>query len=225
MKYIACIGNFDGVHLGHQKLIKRAIELAQDKYIPAAITFDPDPKTVYTNDKNRKHLTTLKQKEEIMYSLGIKEVILINFTKEVSYLTPDIFIEYFLNKFNLDTLVCGPDYSFAHKGMGKVDYLLNSKLKNFNIDIVEDVLYNDHKINSTEIISLLKAGEINTVNYLLNRQYKAEVMIKNKHIIESENVLPVEGEYKVIINDNDYILKDNYISYRNGNTDIYFPTV
>ncbi|MDO4378970.1 MAG: FAD synthetase family protein [Erysipelotrichia bacterium] len=223
MKYIACIGNFDGVHLGHQKLIERTVELAADKFIPAAITFDPDPKTVYTNDKYRKHLTTLKQKEEIMYSLGIQELILINFTKEISYLTPDTFIEYFLNRFNLDTLVCGPDYSFGHKGIGKVDYLINSALKNFKVDIVDDVLFNNHKINSTEIISFVKQGDFTTVNYLLGRIYKANVDIKNKHIIDSKNVLPEDGDFSVEIDKESYQLNGNYISYRNGNTDIYFP--
>ena len=84
MKYVACIGHFDGVHLGHQKLIKKTIELAGDKYISAAITFYPDPKTIYGADKNKKHLSTLKQKENYMYQLGIQEVIVIDFTKEFS---------------------------------------------------------------------------------------------------------------------------------------------
>ena len=99
MKYVACIGHFDGVHLGHQKLIKKTIELAGDKYISAAITFYPDPKTVYGTDKNKKHISTLKQKENYMYQLGIQEVIVIDFTKEFSLVTPDIFIEYFFTVF------------------------------------------------------------------------------------------------------------------------------
>lgn len=225
MKYVACIGNFDGVHLGHQKLINRVIKLAGNDFIPAAITFDPDPRTIYSNDKNRKHLTTLDQKEDIMYSLGIEEVILINFTKEVSYLTPDIFIEHFLNEFKLDTLVCGPDYSFAHKGAGKVKTLLDSKIRNFNIEVVEDELYEGKKINSTDIISYIKNGEINIANHLLARDYHANVLIKDKQIISTENVLPDKGEYNVIISGKNYILKDNHISIKNGSFDIYFPTV
>lgn len=225
MKYVACIGNFDGVHLGHQKLIKKVLETAGNEFIPAVITLDPDPKTIYTNDKRRKHLTTLSQKEEIMYSLGIQEVILINFTKEVSYVTPDIFIEYFLNEFDLDTLICGPDYSFAHKGAGKVDTLLRSKIKNFKVEVVEDELFEGKKINSTDIISLIKKGDINTANHLLGRDYHATVIVKDKKIIDTENILPDKGEYKVVVDDKNHILKDRNISIKNGQADIYFPTV
>lgn len=222
MKYVACIGHFDGVHLGHQKLIKKTIELAGDKYISAAITFYPDPKTVYGTDKNKKHLSTLKQKENYMYQLGIQEVIVIDFTKEFSLVTPDIFIEYFLNKFDLQTLVCGPDFSFGHKGSGKVKDLLESRIKNFDVITVEEELYNDHKINSTEIIEMIKQGDISTANYLLNKNYIANVTIKDNTIIDSENVLPLKGSYKVLINNKQYLLTDNHIDYKNGCVDISF---
>ncbi|MGN1398383.1 MAG: hypothetical protein ACI4WG_00060 [Erysipelotrichaceae bacterium] len=222
MKYVACIGHFDGVHLGHQKLINKTIELASDDYISSAITFFPDPKTVYGSDKNRKHLSSLKQKEEYLYQLGIQEVIVIDFTKEFSLVTPDIFIEYFLNHFDLKTLVCGPDFSFGHKGCGKVNDLINSSIRNFDVVTVQEQLYKGHKINSTEIIEMIKNGDIDQANYLLNKRYVANVNIKNKMIVDSENVLPLSGDYQVEINQKTYLLSDNHLDYKNGNVDISF---
>ena len=71
--------------------------------------------------------------------------------------------------------------------------LLESRIKNFDVITVEEELYNGHKINSTEIIEMIKQGDISTANYLLNKNYIANVTIKDNTIIDSENVLPLKG--------------------------------
>ncbi len=213
MKKIACIGNFDGVHLGHQLLISRVVELADDKFIPTVITFDPDPETIFTG-KNRKYLTTLKQKKEYLYNYGIKEIIVIPFTKEVSYISKNIFIEFFLNNFNLDTLVCGEDFRFGHIGEGSSDYLIKTNTKNFKVEVLEHVLYNHEKISSTLISNLIKEGNIKLAERLLNHDYIIEATILNKEVI-TENVIPLQGEFNVSINHEKSILKENLIDHPN----------
>ncbi|MDI9540548.1 MAG: FAD synthetase family protein [Bacillota bacterium] len=213
MKKIACIGNFDGVHLGHQLLISRVVELADDKFIPTVITFDPDPETIFTG-KNRKYLTTLKQKKEYLYNYGIKEIIVIPFTKEVSYISKNKFIELFLNNFNLDTLVCGEDFRFGHRGEGSSDYLIKTNTKNFKVEVLEHVLYNHEKISSTLISNLIKEGNIKLAERLLNHDYIIEATILNKEVI-TENVIPLQGEFNVSINHEKSILKENLIDHPN----------
>ena len=88
--------------------------------------------------------------------------------------------------------------------------------------MAEEELYNDHKINSTEIIEMIKQGDISTANYLLNKNYIANVTIKDNTIIDSENVLPLKGSYKVLINNKQFLLTDNHIDYKNGCVDISF---
>ncbi len=211
MKRIACIGNFDGVHKGHQLLIKRVVELAENRYIPTVITFDPDPEVIFTK-KKKKYLTTLKQKKEYLYSYGIQEIIIIPFNKEVSYISKENFIELFLNHFEISTLICGKDFKFGHQGKGTSDYLLNTSIKNFEVEVLEHVLYNDEKISSTLITNLIKEGNIYLARYLLNHDYCIEASILDKNI-DTENVIPLTGEYDVLVNCEKYKLINNTIDY------------
>lgn len=211
MKRIACIGNFDGVHKGHQLLIKRVVELSNNKFIPAVITFDPDPEVIFSN-KKKQYLTTLKQKKEYLYSLGIKEIIVIPFSKEISYIGKEKFIELFLNNFNLDTLICGKDFKFAHKGQGSSDYLFKTNLKNFKVIVLEHVLYNEEKISSTLIGNLIREGNLDLAKQLLNHDYSIEASIENC-TISTDNIIPLKGEYDVLINFEKYLLKNNTIDF------------
>ncbi len=213
MKYIACIGNFDGVHTGHQQLIKKCKELAKDKFLTAAITFDPDPATVYGKDPKRKSICNNKQKEELLYQFGIDEIITIPFTKDVALIPKDKFIEFFLNHFDLDTLVCGPDYSFGHRGEGKVETLINSTKKNFKVEVVDFLTYNDEKISSTLIRETIKKGDIKLANELLGYQYQPIISITNG-VVTSENLLPESGEYEIMIDGWHLQMLDNHIDYK-----------
>jgi riboflavin kinase/FMN adenylyltransferase len=210
MKKIACIGNFDGVHLGHQSLIRKVIELSGDYFIPSVITFEPDPEIVFSN-KEKKYLTILNQKKEYLFSLGIKEIIVVHFTKEISYISKDSFVQLFLNNFDLDTLVCGKDFKFGHKGEGSSDFLIKTNIKNFKVDVLEHVLYNDEKISSTLIGNLIREGNLNLARKLLNHDYSIEADIFKSEIL-TENIVPLKGEYDVLVNCKKYKIKDNTIN-------------
>lgn len=213
MKYIACIGNFDGVHTGHQELIKRCRQLAGDQFQTAAITFDPDPATVYGLDPNRKAICTLQQKKELFYQFGIDEVIILPFTKDVALITKDKFIEFFLNHFDLDTLVCGPDYSFGHRGEGKVSTLLQSKTKNFKVEVVDFLTYQQQKVSSSLIREKIKAGQFEVVDRLLGYAYQPIIQVENKQI-QSEHLLPEIEEYQIEIAGKIFKVKNQRINYK-----------
>ncbi len=211
MKKVACIGNFDGVHQGHQALIKKVIELSDNKFVPTIITFDPDPEVIFSNEE-KKYLTTLKQKKEYMYNFGIKEIIVIPFTKEFSFIDKEKFIDDVLNKLKLDTLICGKDFRFGYKGKGNSDYLIKSEKKNFKVEVLEHIMFNGEKISSTLIGNLIREGNLDLAKILLNHDYYIEASILNNKV-NTENIIPLKGESKVLINSKKYILKNKTINY------------
>ena len=186
MRYCACIGNFDGVHLGHQKLIRETVECArQYNLIPAAITFDPDPMQ-YFSDYKDKILTDSEQKKELLYKYGIEEVLLFPFDDVIANMADSDFVHFVLNEMEIHTLLCGEDFSYGKNGKGNPDKLKNDPDKNFTVRIVSDLKIDDEKISSTRIRQLISNGEIEKAVSLLGHDYT---------ITSSNNVLPPAGRY------------------------------
>lgn len=187
MKYNYIIGNFDGVHRGHQKLIEKCVELSkQNGSIPAAITFDPDPKAIFTGDYSV--ITTLEQKKELFFKYGIEDVVIIPFDKFFASMSPEFFIKNVLNQLEIDTLIYGSDWRFGDKGSGDHKALVNSSSKNFNVLQVEDLMIDGVKISATTIIKLIKEGKIQQANELLGHQYT---------MVDETNIVPLAGKYLV----------------------------
>ena len=110
----ACIGYFDGIHLGHQKLITATREMAERYHCDSAlITFDPDPREVTVRYPDVHHIMTLRQKINKAMDLGIDNIYILKFTEEMSKLTPDAFIEMLLKTCDLKGLVCGFDFHYG----------------------------------------------------------------------------------------------------------------
>ncbi len=199
-EYTACIGNFDGVHLGHQALIQRTLEISSATgTIPLVITFVPHPMQVLNKDTDIKLLTTVSQRDSLFEHYGIHEQLTIPFVEEFYRKSPDEFIEY-LNTCHIHTLICGFDWTFGYRGEGTVEYLTASKLKNFNVEVVEPVTYRKSKISSTRIIKDIKAGKIKQALKMLGHSYAAGCIADNGKLISKENVLPEKGTYQCRFN-------------------------
>lgn len=212
---VACIGYFDGVHLGHQVLITKTLALAKEHLIPACVTFDIDPFSLFHPEQEPKHLTTLNDKLKLFKQYGIKRVFLLKFNQAFAQLKPEVFLE-LLKQMKITQLVCGPDFHFGDKGSGDSEYLE----KHFNVNICQELDYQDLKISSSLIKNALFYGDIESANYCLSRSYSFEAtVIKGKQQgkgigfptanlqVESECVIPLDGVYagKVLI-DNDWYL-------------------
>ena len=178
MKYVCCIGNFDGVHLGHKVLIDRVVEAAGDNFIPAVITF--------SFGEGHKCLTTDETKNQILYSMGIQEIITIPFDKEFSLIPKNIFINYFLNRMDIETLICGKDFTFGNNAEGTSEYLKNYDNKNFNVEVLDELNVENRKVSSTWIKELISEGNIKKANELLGHNYT---------ITCQDNILPPAGAY------------------------------
>ena len=167
-KNIACIGCFDGVHRGHQQLIKKTTELAKKKRLNSmVITFKPDPINVFGPGHHM--LTTLEERIAIFEKMGIDEVLIIDFNKKVMNEAPKEFEDLVLNRLNIDTLICGYDFTYGYKGQGNCTTLLND---GFNVIVIPEYRYYGKKISSTRIRKELEKKNYKFVNKMLGYEYK-----------------------------------------------------
>jgi len=168
---VAALGNFDGVHLGHQQLIKTAKNIAQDLHGETLVfTFFPHPQLLF--NKSIKMLNSLELKLKLIQSLGIENVLIIPFTKEIAELTPLEFVNGILGEtLHVSHVVAGFNYSFGHQGKGKaVDLIKLASRQNIQATIMEPFYINGELVSSTKIRHYLQAGSINHAARLLGYQ-------------------------------------------------------
>lgn len=168
----ACIGYFDGIHLGHQKLINETIKIAKDKGISSAlITFDPDPWTVIHGRNKVNHITPMKEKIHLLSKTGLDELIIVEFDKDLSKLSPQGFIEKVLIPLNVVDLIAGEDFKFGHMGKGNVAYLKENADVFFETHVMKFEEDEDSKIGSTKITQAILKGDCDRVASMLGRPY------------------------------------------------------
>ena len=198
---ILCLGFFDGVHLGHQKLIKRA---KKDGYKLGVFTFNQSPAYVLGNKTSDNCITSIADKADLFEELGVDYLYLMDFNKEVANATKDEFIDQVLKQINPYQICCGPDYHFGVRAQGDVDYL---KLF-FNVKVNDFENMGGNKISSRQIISLIKEGKMEEVASMLGRPYRINgtVMVgfkKGRDLdfptanlsLEYEYIYPLNGVY------------------------------
>ena len=169
---VACIGYFDGMHKGHQALVNATLEKAKELGVESGlITFDPDPWVTLLNEKDVKHITPLQQRINIAVELGIKNIFILNFTKEMAALSPLDFIKV-LDSCNIKALICGFDYHYGQFGKGDIESLKRDA--DFEVVVVDAVNDNEGKISSTRITNLIEEGEVHKAEELLGYAYRVE---------------------------------------------------
>ncbi|SJZ89309.1 bifunctional riboflavin kinase/FAD synthetase [Anaerorhabdus furcosa] len=169
----ACIGYFDGLHLGHRALINKTIEVAKEKKVESAlITFSPDPWVTIKGLTNVQHLTSEKRRIELAEKLGIDRVIILDFTKEMSELAPEEFINQVLIPCNLKALICGFDFHYGFKGAGNTETLKQNSSSLFDLVVIESINEEEKKISTTRITEYLESGEVEHANRLLGYPYE-----------------------------------------------------
>ena len=190
---ILCLGFFDGVHLGHQSLIKKA---RKEGYKLGVLSFNQSPAYVLGNKLVDNCITSISDKADIFEEIGVDYFFLMDFDHTVASATKDEFINKVLLAINPYQICCGPDYHFGVRAEGDVDYLKRF----FNVKIINFENIKDNKISSRNIISLIKEGEMEAVEEMLGRPYRINgtVMVgfKNGTKIEFPTAnLKLEYEY------------------------------
>jgi len=169
----ACIGYFDGLHIGHQELISQTLKHAKIRKIKSAmITFHPDPWVVIKNIDRIQHLTTIQDRIELVEKSGIDYWIVINFTQEVAAYPAESFIENVLCKLPIQVLVYGFDFRFGFRGLGDSTLLHQKGSLCFeNVEVAPITTADKQKISTTRISELVVQGEVLQASSLLGRLY------------------------------------------------------
>lgn len=178
------IGAFDGVHLGHQALIRQTLALARahgGKSV--AITFSNHPLSVLAPPYSPRTLLTPERKIELLFEAGVDHVLALEFTREFAKIPPEQFLtEDLVGAANLRHLVCGYDFTFGSRGAGNIDLLnrLGPQL-NFTVTCVQPVSVGPSIVKSTRIRDHLSSGEVEQAAILLTRPHEVPGRVVTGH--------------------------------------------
>ncbi|MFW6415620.1 MAG: bifunctional riboflavin kinase/FAD synthetase [Thermodesulfobacteriota bacterium] len=175
-KYGTCvtIGNFDGVHVGHQTLIKTLKQRAKQKGLYSVVfTFDPHPMSVIAG-QTPPFITQTKQKLELLQEMQPDYILCLHFTQEIANLSPEEFVETYLVKgLNTKDLVIGHDYTFGKGRRGNFELLQQlGELHGFNVEQIQAIIKDADVVSSTRIRTLVQEGRVEEAEPLLGRLYQ-----------------------------------------------------
>jgi riboflavin kinase/FMN adenylyltransferase len=182
------IGVFDGVHRGHQALIRRTVEAAEERHVPSVVlTFDPHPSEVIRPGSHPAQLTTLRRKAKLMEDLGVDVFAVLPFTLELSRVTAHEFVhEVLVDKLHAAAVIVGENFTFGHKAAGDVE-LLRVLGKRFGFVAYGAELQGrslaaddrDERItfSSTYVRSCIDAGDVSAAAEALGRPHRLEGIV------------------------------------------------
>lgn len=209
-------GTFDGVHLGHQKIIQRIRELARSiQGETVLITFWPHPRLVlYPTEHHLRLLSTFEEKANLLRQFGIDHLVTIPFTQEFSQMTSEEFIQKILvEKIHTKKLVIGYDHRFGKNREGSFDYLQeHSSEFGFELEEISRQDVEEIGVSSTKIRKALESGDIRTATNYLGRPYELNgLVVKGQQIGRSIGFptanIHIPNDYKLIPHDGVYAVE------------------
>lgn len=208
---VVALGNFDGVHLGHQRVIKTAVKTATKLGTDSAvITFDPHPQEVIAPERGLRLLTTLSERETLIKEFGVQEVIVIKFTRHLMSLTAQQFIKrYLVNQLGVRAVVVGYDYAFGQGRNAGISELKKMGTKfGFQVLVVPAVKQGGVIAKSGRIREFLGAGNFAAARQMLGHSYQITGKVVKGHgrgtklgfptanlRLDPRKLLPAEGVY------------------------------
>ena len=168
------LGNFDGVHIGHKKLILDMTKVAKElNLVPSILLFNIHSKFI-TRGKSPSCLTSKSQKEQLVKNLGVEIIYSIDFDENLMKLQADEFVKNILvEKLNTKLVVVGFDYKFGYKASGNVETLKElGKKYGFRVIVIDPVYVNDIIVSSTKIREFILSGRLDIANAMLDRNYQ-----------------------------------------------------
>jgi riboflavin kinase/FMN adenylyltransferase len=214
---IVTIGTFDGVHLGHQKILKKLVELKNKNGGETLLfTFDPHPrKVLFPDQRDLKLITTTQEKCELLKQFGIDNVLVFPFTIEFSKMSAEDYISNIISEtLKTKTLVIGYDHRFGSNREGNIE-TLKKVSGNYNFDLIEIPAQeiNQLNISSTRIRKAIEEGEIEVANSFLGYSFfMSGIVIKGKQLgrtigyptanielLDLDKIKPKTGVYAVNI--------------------------
>lgn len=224
------LGNFDGVHIGHDILIRKMVELSreynQDSII---ITFKFVKKDLRKSANNMRCINNVNRKLEFLKSYGVTDVVEIILDDVISKYSPEKFIkDVLVDRFNVKNIVVGYNFTFGYKASGNINTLREFESKyNYKVEEILPVKYNGIVVSSTLVRNLLREGKVQEANKLLKNNYTIyfeDIKIdynKNKGFVDNSSsiIVPADGRYKVKVGEEEISLL--IVTNNNGKTIIF----
>jgi riboflavin kinase/FMN adenylyltransferase len=171
---VLAIGNFDGIHLGHQAILRATVECARAlNALSTALTFDPSPRKVLRPETAPPRLSTNAQRMEWFNAMGLEAVVVLPFTLDLARLSPGEFVEQILVRdLHVKAVLVGENFRFGHKQGGDVKLLTElGAIHGFDVVIVPPVVYRGEVVSSTIIRREVAEGDVSHAARLLGRPF------------------------------------------------------
>lgn len=211
---VVTIGTFDGVHVGHQKIIKRLVNAGINSYLKSVIlTFFPHPRMVLQKDTGIKLINTIDERSDILNSLGLDFLLIKEFTQEFSRLTAEDFVKDILvEKLNAKKVIIGYDHRFGRNRNADIkDLKVFGETYGFEVEEISAKDIDDVSVSSTKIRTALADGDIIKANSFLGYQFMLTgTVVKGKGLgkqleFPTANII-IEEDYKLIPKYGSYIV-------------------
>jgi riboflavin kinase/FMN adenylyltransferase len=234
-KTIVTIGTFDGVHIGHQKILEKVVDSAKKEHKKSVLlTFFPHPRMVLQQDSNLELINTIKEKSTLLAKTGLDYLIIHPFSKEFSRLTALDFVrDILVNQLNTSKLIIGYDHHFGKNREGNLEQLTEySLLYDFEVEEIPAQDINDVAVSSTKIRRALAEKNIKTANKYLGYNFMLNGTVVNGKQLGGKIGFPtanisVKEDYKLIPKTGVYVVKsliENNVFYGMMNIG-YRPTI
>ena len=212
---VTTIGTFDGIHIGHQKILKQVVKLAEKQgFEPVVLTLFPHPRMVLQKDDSIKLLNTIDERIDLLKSFGIKDVIVKTFTKEFANLSAKDYVKHILvDELNTKQIVIGYDHHFGKNRSANIKDLTKfAELYNFKVEEISAQDIEDVTVSSTKIRNALNTGEVALANSFLGYNYFITgTIVKGKGLGRTINFptanIHIKESYKLIPSDGVYVVK------------------
>lgn len=214
-KSIITIGTFDGIHVGHEKVIRTLVKESLSKNLLANIlTFFPHPRMVLNKDSEIKLIDTIKEKEKKLKNLGVNTLIIHPFTKEFSRMSSIEFTrDILIKKLNVNKIILGYDHRFGKNRESSVEDLIQLGIAyNFKVEVIDAKKINSINISSTKIRKAIQTGDVDKANLYLGKYFEINGnVVKGKGIgkkigFPTANII-IKENYKLIPNKGVYLIK------------------
>jgi len=211
---VITIGNLDGVHLGHQELLRRVQQrAASGGFQAAAMFFNPPPVEYFAPERAPGRLTTLSRRSDLLRSFGVQDVLVESFDAAFASLSPEAFVdEILIGRANAREVIVGPFFAFGKDRAGTLEVLRTlGKERDLHIDVVSAVELDSSRISSTRVRNALKAGDLTDVTQCLARVHDVGgVVVHGDHRARTLGfptanldceavIMPPDGVYSVMV--------------------------
>ena len=212
---VITIGTFDGVHIGHQKIIQRLVESGKNKDLKSIVlTFFPHPRMVLQPDFDIKLLHTIEERQDVLSQFGLNDVVIKKFTKDFANLSAQDYVKKILvDELNAKHIIIGYDHHFGKNRTANIDDLkMYGEQYGFTVEEITAQDIEDVAVSSTKIRQSLLDGDIETANSYLGYPYFVSgKVIKGKGIGKTLNFptanIDVAETYKLIPKDGVYVVQ------------------